>query len=155
MVKLSAIAHFVFTERLMQSPYRKSAGPDYLPYPAFYVVACVPPEHGDDAGTDFGFCHLHLPLRNFCRICRASSEAGPGRNWCCSCLAGRHLVYAADFALNRSTSQIRIAPAKPLGVGEARRSLSMAATSALTASPVSSEAAFNISQNKGSRLIEV
>jgi hypothetical protein len=68
--------------------------------------------------------------------------------------AGRHLVYAVRDRI-RSTSQIRIAPARPLGVGEANRSLSIAATKALTGNAVSSEAAFNISQNKGSRLIEV
>ena len=79
----------------------------------------------------------------------------PGRNWCRSCLAGRHLVYVADSVFNLSTNQIRIAPASPLGVGDDSLSLSIAATSALTGRPVSSEAAFNISQNKGSKLIEV
>jgi hypothetical protein len=48
-----------------------------------------------------------------------------------------------------------MAPAKPLGVGDASRSLSIAATSALIDCHVSSDAARSISQNRGSRLMEV
>lgn len=88
-------------------------------------------------------------------LTKYASLLASGRDWCRSCLAGRHLVYVALLVFSLSTSQTRIAPARPLGVGDTSRSLSIAATSALTGNPVSSEAAFSISQNNGSRLIEV
>lgn len=87
----------------MQSPYRQSADPESLPYPALEDIACVPPEHGDDAGTGFGFCRLHLPLRDFCRICRASSGSGSGSQLlpllpcrAASCLFGRFFSQPFD-----------------------------------------------------------
>lgn len=58
-------------------------------------------------------------------------------------------------ATQRETSHTRIAPASPGGVSASRRSASIRATSALTGTPSSSARAFSMSQNTGSRLIEV
>ena len=139
----------------MQSPYRQSADPESLPYPALDDIACVPPNIAMLLVLVSAFADCSFSFAFFAGYVGPAVDLVPSRNWCRSCLAGRHLVYLTLSVFNLSTNQIRIAPAKPLGVGDANRSLSIAATSALTASPVSSEAVFNISQKSGSRLIEV
>lgn len=53
------------------------------------------------------------------------------------------------------TSHTRIALANPGGVADLIRSPSIRATSALIGTASASAAAFNISQNNGSRLIDV